>query len=288
MEQGAIRVASEVHLPSLRLELVEQEDSGPFRRTHHVALPTITYLPPIARERSRGCFGLPGSHRDLDPLGVAVVTMPSLPLHIVSPGFRRRDLLVCHIDPAIFAEMSGVPGDPPTALLDACRDVRSPRVLEALARMLTELRGDEPGRDRILAGYGLVLIGELARHFSQVRARGAPARGTLAPWQLRRIDERVADEARARPNLAELAALCGVGRRHLMRSFKAARGMTVLDFVERATFVRASRLLSETDLPLKRLAAGLGYASQASFSAAFRRHGGDTPSAFRNRHRCAP
>lgn len=285
MQQGAVHVASEVRLPTLRLELIQQEGSGPFHRTHRLDGPTITYLPPTSREAGRGCFGAPASHRDFDTLGIAVIAPGDVPLHVMSPGFNRRDILVCHIEPGVFETMLGPAEAPEDWLLDACRDVRAPRALEALGRLLVELKSAEPGGDRIVAGYGLVLIGELTRHFAHLRARTAPATGTLAPWQLRRIEERLGSMGRPRPNLAELAALCGIGRRHLMRAFKATKGMTVLDYIEQATFARASRLLEDGDMPLKQLAAELGYSSQASFSAAFRRHFGDTPHAYRSRRR---
>ena len=124
---------------------------------------------------------------------------------------------------------------------------------------------------------------ELERYFG--RARGARMAGALAPWQLKRIDERLADPERPPPDVAELAGLCGVSPRHLMRCFKQTRGMTVLDYVERGTFARAARLLRESDLPLKTIAARLGYAQACSFAAAFRRHFGETPRAYRNQSR---
>jgi len=48
---------------------------------------------------------------------------------------------------------------------------------------------------------------------------------------------------------------------------------------------QARVLLAKTDQPLKRIALQLGYRQPASFSVAFRRARGETPSSFRNRQR---
>jgi AraC family transcriptional regulator len=215
---------------------------------------------------------------------MAVIVPQTVPLHIVSPGFPERDMLVCRFDPEAFASLSGWRGDAADPALRACVDVRASPVLDVLGRLFKEIDAADRSRETILAGYGLVLLGELERYFSRARGGERPT-GRLAPWQLREIDERVADPERPPPNVAELAQLCGVSPRHLMRCFKEARGMTVIDYVERGAFARAARLLRDTDLPLKAVAAQLGYAQACSFTAAFRRHFGDTPRAYRNQGR---
>ena len=284
MSQIESRVVCEMRLAELRLELVAQESRGPFARTHHLAVPCITYLPPTAREPARACFGTPGSHRDLEAVGIAVIALGNVPLHLVSPGFSRRDILVCHFEPAAFKALSGFSIDPSAAMLDACRDVRAAPVIKTLDRILNELQGNAVGRDAILRGLALVLMGELARYFADI-GEAAPATGLLAPWQMRKIDARISDQAHPRPDIAELAAICGIGKRHLMRGFKATKGMTVLEYIERATFARAIQLLQTTDIKLKQLATTLGYSSQSSFSAAFGRHFGETPHCYRARRR---
>jgi len=284
MSQIESRVVCEMRLPELRFELVTQESCGPFARTHHLAVPCITYLPPTAREPARVCFGTPDSHRDLEAVGIAVIALGNVPLHLVSPGFSRRDILVCHFEPSAFKALSGFGIDPSAAMLDACRDVRAAAVIKTLDRILSELEGSAVGRETVLKGLALVLMGELARYFAGID-ESAQANGMLAPWQMRKIDARISDTGHKRPDLAELAAICGVGKRHLMRGFKATYGMTVLEYIERATFARAIQLLQTTDMPLKQLSEMLGYASQSSFSAAFGRHFGDTPHCYRARRR---
>ena len=77
--------------------------------------------------------------------------------------------------------------------------------------------------------------------------------------QLIAIRERVEAEDRAPPSVAELARLCGIGERHLLRLFRAATGETVSGFVRKALTERARRMLSQTDLPTKEIAYRLGF-----------------------------
>ncbi len=125
---------------------------------------------------------------------------------------------------------------------------------------------------------------QLARHFEALRQAG-PARGKLADWQMRRIEARLAREDCPPPDIDALAALCGIGRRHLMRAWKITTGGTVMEHVERTRFARAVHLLEAGHMPIKAIAADLGFAGQGSFATAFRRRFGDTPGAWRARRR---
>ena len=55
--------------------------------------------------------------------------------------------------------------------------------------------------------------------------------GRLAPWQFRRIRERL-EGAGERPSVPELADLCGISVRHLHRQFLNLTGVTISDYVE--------------------------------------------------------
>ena len=108
-----------------------------------------------------------------------------------------------------------------------------------------------------------------------------PRRGGLAPWQLRRLREALSELDGPAPGLVELAHIAGVSPRHLTRAFKQATGRTMGDYVQEVRLDRARDLLAGTDLPLKEIASKLGFASLASFSTAFRRAAGETPTGYR-------
>ena len=81
--------------------------------------------------------------------------------------------------------------------------------------------------------------------------------------------------------MSELAALCGISPRHVMRGFKHSTGATLHSYVEQVRLARAKELLTSTDLGINAIATQLGFAQTSSFSAAFRRVIGVPPSTFR-------
>lgn len=277
-------LATQFGVGDFRLDVLAQPGRGPFTRTHLLDYPAITYLPTgRGEDPARGCFGEPESHRSFIPLGTAVMVPANVPMHVMSSGFADRQLLICKFEAPLFEELTGLSASASGDELAACIDVRDPAILATLERLSIEVGRPAPAREMLVKGLGMVLLAELTRHFETVRERGVHRVGTLAPWQLKRIDQRLADEAKPVPSVSELASLCGIGRRHLMRAFKATRGSTVMDHVERTLFARAARMLGETSIPVKSLAVSLGYERQGSFSAAFRRRFGETPRDYRAR-----
>lgn len=281
---GEVRTAAELSFSDFRLEQLVQDGSGPFDRAHRLDRPSLVYLPPPDGGRALGCFGEPRSHLSYRTFGTAIVVPAHVPLHVRSPAFRRREMLIVQFDEARFAALTGVSAASHSEELAGCADIRTASVLDVLARLSRELARPATARETMVAGLGLVALGELARHFEAMRHR-ARGRGMLAEWQLRRIEDRLADAARPLPDVDELALACGVGRRHLMRAYKASTGTTVMHRVERTLFERARRLLEADRLPIKAIAGALGYESHGSFSTAFRHRFGQTPSEWRTQRR---
>jgi transcriptional regulator GlxA family with amidase domain len=82
------------------------------------------------------------------------------------------------------------------------------------------------------------------------------------------------------PRLAEQA---GLSERSFQRKFAKATGQTPAAFVERVRVDRARGLLT-SGLPLKAVAASVGLGSTTRLAAAFERHLGMTPQAYRATH----
>ncbi len=82
-------------------------------------------------------------------------------------------------------------------------------------------------------------------------------------------------------DLQTLGAQIGMSPTLLRRKFKAATGLTMQNHVLQSRLARARALLSDGDLPLKAIAAQLGYSSEAFFSRQFKAHTGVSPGAFR-------
>lgn len=119
---------------------------------------------------------------------------------------------------------------------------------------------------------------ELARHFAAASA--ADTKGGLASWRLRAVDERIADPSAIYPTAAELASLCRLSPRQFSRAFRASRGCSIGSYLAQARIEAAKRRLL-TKVSINQIAAALGYSSQSSFSASFRRSTGTTPGMFR-------
>ena len=79
----------------------------------------------------------------------------------------------------------------------------------------------------------------------------------------------------------EIARTVGVSRRRLEVRFRAARGRSPLAEVHAASIHLARQLLADTDLPVTHVHAECGFRSYAVFHAAFKRHEGVAPGAWR-------
>ena len=116
------------------------------------------------------------------------------------------------------------------------------------------------------------------------QARNAPSEQALRqpepPWlqQTREFLDSTPDFA---PDYAALAHDLGLGLSTLRRRFRAATGMSLHEALLQNRLDIARRLLGETDVPIKQIAAQLGYRDVHFFSAQFKRLAGVGPAAFR-------
>ncbi len=281
---GKFEIEAVMELPTLRIERIWQRASGPFQRAYQFDHPSLTYIQSQYREPARGCLGSPLSHQSFMKVGPATFVPPHVPIHVQSPGFTNRPMLVLRFTNDA---LGGVARDferRDHALLTRCFDIRERRIVETMDRMRQELDDDAPGRNEILSGLALVLQGELARYFAEDSHRELRIKGALADWQIQRISRRIADEALPPPKIDELARICGLGRRHFMRAFKACTGFTAMEWVDGATCERAFHLLRNRSYSVKEISALLGYSHPGSFSTAFLRRSGISPREWRNRN----
>lgn len=173
--------------------------------------------------------------------------------------------------------------DMPLTALHECTDLRSENIRQILRKIARELYEPGLGSDVMLEGLGLTLLTETARLLREQRAL-PNKQGGLSPRAMRLIKDRVV-QGEALPSITELAQLCGLSRRHLMRAFRQETGQTVGDFVQRMAIERARRLLQTTDTPIGLVAGAVGFTNAAAFSTAFRRATGESPRYYREQQR---
>jgi AraC family transcriptional regulator len=217
-----------------------------------------------------------------------VFFVPSaIPLKYQGIGGPYRHV-TCRLDGDSFEEMTDFPNRWDQVLAKACRNIRSPQLNAGLARLAQETLTPSFASDLLVDSIARVITVDLARYLRSELGEAPKAKGGLAPWQMRRIEEYVEESPDTSLSIGLLAELCGISSGHLMRAFKQTTGETVHAYVERVRLAKAQRLLCETDLPLKVIAAELGFSTPSSFSFAFRRATGGTPASFREQlHRAS-
>jgi AraC family transcriptional regulator len=210
-------------------------------------------------------------------IGEVLLVPASTPLYTRCAAGEQQ-VLSCEFDTGKVAAFAEIDWD--DHRLAATLDVDNPRIRQVLQRLTDEVLAPGFASDVLVESMVTALVVELYRQFAAPTHAIEARAGGLAPWQLRRIEDAVADAA-ATPSIAALAADCGVSPRHLMRLFKASAGITLGDYVADIRIQRAKTLLAGSRPLIKEAAYQCGFKTPAAFSAAFRRATGRTPRQFR-------
>jgi AraC-like DNA-binding protein len=158
----------------------------------------------------------------------------------------------------------------------------------ALALLAREVVRDEPGQQTLLDRLlDVVLVQSVRAHLT--------AQGELAPGWFRassHADISVplramhGDPARAW-TVAELAALASMSRSAFARRFTELVGSSPLAYLTAWRMSLARERLRDTDDSLASIATAVGYSSEFSFAATFKRHNGTAPGRWRRAARPA-
>ncbi|HUD30491.1 MAG TPA: helix-turn-helix transcriptional regulator [Novosphingobium sp.] len=272
-ELEALRVSSATASASL----VAQERDGPvagqwYSRDSHFFNLSLTGRPASARGRFEGMDG--GYH----PVG-ELFFLPAGRRYLArgGPGRQRTLFVEISADEQLREEL-GIDAQS-GAVMRTCMNMPFDRLRDLLVRMAREVRDPGFASGLMIEGLGVTLLAETLRMLQRMEASAA-RKGGLSPWRLRTIEARIRDGG-SLPSLGELAELCGLSKRQLMRAFREETGRTVGAFVQDLTLERAKELLQATDLPIGEVASRVGFTTTTSFSTAFRRLTGESPRSFR-------
>lgn len=148
----------------------------------------------------------------------------------------------------------------------------------------------DPGfgtRAMTAAAMKIVLVQLMRRHLGLL-SRTSPLIAALGDPKLSRSVASVLEAPAAPHTVAGLAAAAGMSRSAFAAAFQDAFAMSPMEFVAKTRLHHAAELLKTTDLPVKVVAAAIGFASRSHFSRAYRAAYGDDPRGWRKYHAEAP
>ena len=111
--------------------------------------------------------------------------------------------------------------------------------------------------------------------------KASPIVAALQNPKLARAVISILEQPGAPHGVDSLAAGAGMGRSSFMDHFTRTFGIGPMEFVQRVRLRLAARTLTGTDLPIKVVAASVGYASRSSFSKVFEAEYGVAPGQYR-------
>jgi AraC-like DNA-binding protein len=125
--------------------------------------------------------------------------------------------------------------------------------------------------------------------------RGQLARESYRSWlwpammnpQLARAALAIMSKPEIAHTVASLAATAGMSRSRFSELFGQAFGRSPIEFLQITRLRAARRLLSSSSLPVKSVAAAVGYSSRSHFSRAYQAYYGEAPSRYRT-HESSP
>jgi AraC-like DNA-binding protein len=167
-------------------------------------------------------------------------------------------------------------------IVDDATDI--PAVQAAFQMLAKERAAPDIGTHALTGALMKQCLVLLVRRHLQRGSSSSPFFAALADARLARAVALVLQRPAARLTLADLASAAGMSRTAFAKAFADAFAQTPMDFVQKARLHRAAQLLAATELPVKVIAASLGFASRSHFSRAFRRAYGSDPSTYRKRH----
>ena len=215
---------------------------------------------------------------DFRPVGPMLFRPAGSEMRCRNAGGRQR-LLMCSMPD----DRTGEGMRLPVAHLPPALDLREPSLARTMHRLAHEIVTPGFAAPALVEALIATLLVDFTRSQRTQPPRQARARGGLAPWQIRRIEEAVRETDGPPPSVSALARLVDISPRHLLRAFRTSMGSSVLSHIAQIRLDRACALLSARATPIKQVAGLCGFASTSAFSAAFRRKTGMTPRDFRRR-----
>jgi AraC family transcriptional regulator len=154
------------------------------------------------------------------------------------------------------------------------------RVWETASKLKNTIESRQTKCMAYLEALSGVLAHELTR-INQVERERAVSRGGLASWQKRAVVDYIEAHLGEQVCLVTLAELARLSLHHFCRAFKQSFGIPAHQYQVQRRMEVAKLLLADGTTSITEIALSLGYAQTSSFSNAFRKTTGWTPTVYR-------
>jgi len=156
------------------------------------------------------------------------------------------------------------------------------RDLWMIASKLKAQSGDtSPGNRQYAETLGILLAHELLRLNNGRAEERAFVRGGLAAWQKTRVADYLEERLGENVLLSSLAEVAGLSPFHFSRAFKQSFGVPPHRYLTTRRIEHAKTLLASREPSVTQIGMAVGFRETSSFTTAFRKHTGMTPTDYR-------
>lgn len=157
----------------------------------------------------------------------------------------------------------------------------SPRMRELFDALLEEQSNLQAGQLRMIEAIMMQCLVHLLRRLKQSPTSELSWLRALDDAPIRRALDAMLEKPGAPHSLDSLAGVAGMSRSAFSARFAEVLSESPMAFLKQLRLQAAARLLERGELPIKTIAARVGYASRSHFSRAFKEEFGKDPALFR-------
>jgi AraC family transcriptional regulator len=157
-------------------------------------------------------------------------------------------------------------------------------VWDTALKLKAEVGNSNPWNLEYVEALSLVLMQEIIQLERTTSASVKPLRGGLPMWRQKHVAEFIEEHLAEEISLAALAELADLSLYHFARAFKQSFGVPPHSYHMARRMDRARSLLQSPALSVTQIGIQIGFRETSSFTRAFRRFTGLTPTEYR-RHR---